>query len=128
MVRAILLDHAGNIVESSTANVLVYFANEGLVTPRREYVLPGISLLVVTELARDLDIPLTFRDITPAELSAADEIMLTSSSVCALPVVRCDGRTVGKGTPGQIYRRLLAAWSAIVEVDIVAQAKRFACR
>jgi branched-chain amino acid aminotransferase len=61
-------------------------------------------------------------------LMAADEVFLTSTSVCILPVVRVEDRPVGRGTPGATYARLLAAWSARVGVDVAAQAKRFATR
>jgi pyrroloquinoline-quinone synthase len=43
-----------------------------------------------------------------------------------LPATRFDGRPVGTGAPGPVYRRLLAAWSADVGLDIAAQARRHA--
>lgn len=49
-----------------------------------------------------------------------------STSPCVLPVSRVDRRTIGDGTPGPIARRLLAAWSETVGLDIVAQARQFA--
>jgi len=131
--RAVLLDHDGYVNEASTANVVMYRHDEGIVSPPRSRILPGISLRALVGLAEELNIPCVERDFRPEELLAADEVLLTSTSVCVLPVVRIDGQTIGgpsagKGRPGPIYRQLLAAWSKEVGVDIAEQARQFAKR
>lgn len=126
--RAILLDQEGYVAESTTANVLIYREQEGISTPPDDHVLVGISLGVVHELAGRLGIPFMRRRITPEELHAADEMMLASTSVCALPVVECDGVKIGTGQPGGTFGRLITAWSELVGLDVVAQARRFATR
>lgn len=126
--RAILLDADGMVSEATTANVVLYRRDEGLLSPRQEKILPGISLNELRSLAEESAIPFTHRDLRPDELATADEVLLTSTSICVQPVVRCNGRPIGSGAPGAIYRRLLAAWSARVGVDIAEQARRFAQR
>lgn len=126
--RAILLDQDGFVGEASTANVLIYKSNEGVVSPRMENVLPGVSLGVVRELCEQLEIAYTERDLTIRELRQADEVWLTSTSVCLLPVVCCDGQPIGAGKPGTTYDRLLQAWNSLVGLDIAAQARAFAKR
>jgi branched-subunit amino acid aminotransferase/4-amino-4-deoxychorismate lyase len=126
--RPILLDQDGYVAESTTANVLIYRDGEGLSSPPDDHILVGISLGVVHELAGRLGIPFMRRRITADELRTADEVMLTSTSICLLPVVQCDGRPLGTGTPGPTCRRLLAAWGDMVGVDVAAQARRFASR
>jgi branched-subunit amino acid aminotransferase/4-amino-4-deoxychorismate lyase len=126
--RAVLLDQGGFIGEASTANVVAYYADRGLVTPRLDGVLPGISQQVLFELADELDIPHGEADLLPAQLAAAGEVFLTSTSICLQPVVHQDGAPIGDGRPGPVYRQLLAAWSEKVGVDIAAQARQFALR
>lgn len=126
--RALVLDQDGFVGEATTANVVAYFPDSGLVTPPREKVLPGVSQQALFELADELGIPHAQRDLTPEELVSAGEVFLTSTSVCMLPVVRIDGQNVGTGAPGPMYQRLLAAWGEHVGTDIVAQAERFADR
>lgn len=126
--RALVLDQDGNVGEATTSNVVANFPGSGLVTPPREKVLPGVSQQVLFELADELSIPHAERDLTPTELASADEVFLTSTSVCMLPVVRIDDQAVGQGDPGLIYQRLLAAWGEQVGVDIPAQAERFSRR
>jgi branched-subunit amino acid aminotransferase/4-amino-4-deoxychorismate lyase len=126
--RALLLDQEGYVAESTTANVLVYRENEGLSSPPDDHVLVGISLGVVHELAGRLGIPFMRRRIAADELPTADELMLASTSSCLLPVVQCDKRPIGTGTPGPVAGRLLKVWSEMVGVDVVAQARQFTSR
>ena len=49
--RALLLDAQGFVTEASTANLLIYHAGRGLVSPPSAKILRGISLGVVRELA-----------------------------------------------------------------------------
>jgi branched-chain amino acid aminotransferase len=126
--RALLLDQDGNIGEATSANVLIYREAEGLLSPPGEHILYGVSLGVVRELAGRLAMPFQERHLTVDELLAADEAMLTSTSVCLLPIVECNHRPIGGGTPGPMYRRLLATWSDLVGLDVAEQAQRFAVR
>jgi branched-chain amino acid aminotransferase len=150
--RALLVDQNGFIGEASSANVVCYFADRGLVIPRQDGVLPGISQEFLFELADDLrlwrhssgetanaswsysesadelGIPRSEADILPGELATADEVFLTSTSVCIVPVTKVDDAPISGGTPGPLYRQLLAAWSTRVGVDVAAQARQFAGR
>lgn len=126
--RAVLLDQDGCVSEASTANIVFYSEEEGLVSPPREQILPGVSLSVLDELAGELQIPMTYRNFRLDELARADEILLCSTSPCVWPVTRLNRRPAGRGAEGAIYRTLLAAWSDLVGLDIVAQAGRFADR
>jgi D-alanine transaminase len=49
---------------------------------------------------------LEFRDVTEAEVRAADEIWVTSSSKEVLAIVELDGKRVGDGRPGPVFRRM----------------------
>ncbi len=126
--RAVLLDQQGNVGEATTANVLVYRAAEGLLSPPDEHILFGVSLGTVRELTGRLGVPFVERHLSVDELRSADEVMLTSTSMCLLPVVECDGHPIGHHEPGPMYGRLLAAWNDLVGLDIAAQARRFATR
>jgi branched-subunit amino acid aminotransferase/4-amino-4-deoxychorismate lyase len=55
-------------------------------------------------------------------VAKADEVLLTGTSICVLPVTRFNQRPIGAGRPGEVFSRLLAAWSESVGLDIAAQA------
>jgi branched-subunit amino acid aminotransferase/4-amino-4-deoxychorismate lyase len=126
--RALLLDADGHVLEASTANVVLYYEAEGLVAPPHEKVLPGISLAVLYELAESLGIPHQERELTPDDVARADEVLLTSTPFCLMPVTRFNGQPVTTGQPGHVFRKLIAAWSEKVGFDIAEQAVRFAAR
>lgn len=126
--RALLLDMEGFVTEASTANVVLFREGEGLVSPPKEKILPGISVAVLAEIAAALSIPFVERPLTVADVEGASEVLLTSTSPCVIPCTRVNGRAVGSGSPGPVFAKLLAAWSERTGVDIRAQAKRFATR
>lgn len=102
-----ILFRDGLLTEASASNVFV--AKNGLLLspPKSNLILPGITYDVVVEIAGEVGIPVEFRDVREAEVRGADEIWLTSSSKEILAVVTLDGKAVGDGQPGPLFRR---AW------------------
>jgi len=107
-----ILFRDGILTEASASNVFV--AKNGLVLspPKSNLILPGITYDVVVEIAQQLGMPLEFRDIREAEVRAADELWVTSSSKEILAVVELDGKPLGEGRPGPLFRR---AWEGYQE-------------
>ena len=85
-------DEQGFVTESSTANLLVFRACEGLISPPPAKILHGISLSVIVELAAQLGIPTVRRDLT-----RIDQPLLIFRSVHARVV---DATSVPKITLG----------------------------
>ena len=121
----ILMDIDGNITEGAGYNVLIV-SNGVIRSPTDRAILQGVSMGAMSELARQLDIPVVEEDLQPYHLYSADEVFFTSSSYCLLPVTYVDRREIADGKPGPITQQLLAAWSETVGVDIVDQAVQFA--
>ncbi|HRE99447.1 MAG TPA: aminotransferase class IV [Pirellulaceae bacterium] len=124
--RALLLDLEGHVAEASTASVFLYFEGEGFVAPPEAEVLPSISLRTIRQAATARSIPFVHRTIEAAELFDADEVLLCSTSPCVLAATRIDGRPVGDGRPGRMWRHLIAAWNETAGFDLIDQARRFA--
>jgi branched-chain amino acid aminotransferase len=118
---ALLLDLEGNITEYTSGNFFIV-RDGGLITPFERTSLGGIARETVLEFAAELDIPTREADITPYDAYNADEAFISSTSKCILPVGRLNGIRIGTQIPGPVTIRLLDAWSARVEVDIVQQA------
>ena len=118
---ALLLDENGNLCEGMGSNVFV--VRDGrLLTPHQRYVLAGVSRQTVIELAAGLGIPVEERDIDLYDAYTADECFLTSTSLCLCPVSSINGAPIGGGViPGPITKRLLDAYSALVDCDILGQ-------
>ncbi|HEY7329188.1 MAG TPA: aminotransferase class IV [Gemmataceae bacterium] len=117
---ALLLDLAGNITETSTANFLIVERGT-IISPTTVNILPGISRTMVIELAGKLGIPFLERDLQVDDAISADEAFLTSTTFCLMPVTKINGAQIGEGRPGALTRLLLHTWSAKVGVDIEKQ-------
>ena len=77
-------------------------------------------------MAGKLGIAFSYRNLAVDDVGQADEALLCSTSPCVWAVTRLNGKAIGSGRPGEIVARLQRAWSELVGLDIVAQARRFA--
>ena len=101
-----ILFRDGKLTEASASNVFVVRSGVIHAPPKSNLILPGITYDVVLELARGAGLPVEICDVTEAETRAADEIWVTSSSKEVLAIVKLDGRIVGDGKPGPVFRRM----------------------
>lgn len=101
-----ILIRDGLVTEGSSTNPFAVQDGEILTPPKSNLLLPGITRDLVLELARGTGMPCAERHITRDELETADEIWISSSSREVQPVTRLDGKPVGKGVPGALFRRM----------------------
>jgi len=101
-----ILFRDAKLTEASASNVFVVKRGVIQSPPKSNLILPGITYDVVVELARANELPLEFRDIPEAEVRAADEVWVTSSSKEVLAIVELDGKRIGEGRPGPVFRRM----------------------
>ena len=108
-VEAVLL-RDGIMTEGAASNIFVVKDDILLAPPKSHLMLPGITYDVVLELAQTDGIKHQVRAIPESELRGADEAWLTSSTKEVLAIVMLDGKTVGAGIPGQLFRRVYALY------------------
>ncbi len=121
----ILLDENGNLAEGLGSNIFI--VREGaLFTPSERYVLPGVSRQMTMDMAKQIGVECTPGDIDMFDAANAEEMFLTSTSLCILPVKSFNGAPVGDGkAPGPITQKLIDAYSKSVGCDFVAQYLKF---
>jgi branched-chain amino acid aminotransferase len=96
--------------------------NERVYTPREKYVLPGVSRRTAMELAVQLGLAAEERDLDVYDAVTADEVFLTSTSLCICPVRSVNGQMIGDGrVPGPVTKRITQAYVDHVGTDFVAQ-------
>ncbi len=125
--RPLLLDEYGFVNETPTANI-VMLKDSQWITPPASRTLSGISQRVLWELAQRDHFSKDEAEVAVEPLLNMDEIILTSTPFCALPVTSVNGRPIADGKVGDAFRRLIARWSERVGLDVIAQAKRFRSR
>jgi D-alanine transaminase len=105
-----ILFRDGKLTEASASNVFVVKGGAILSPPKSSLILPGITYDVIAEIAQAAGLPLEFRDVSEAEVRAADELWITSSSKEVLAIVTLDGKAVAGGKPGPVFRRVYALY------------------
>ncbi|SFI53874.1 aminotransferase class IV [Planctomicrobium piriforme] len=120
---ALLCDQNGFVTESSSGNLFVVRQNR-LQTPRAETTLPGIAQAHVIELATHQGWQVERCDLTIEDVADADEVFMTSSTYCLVPVRSINGQSIGKALPGHVTKMLLDCWSAELGFSLSAQAAR----
>jgi branched-chain amino acid aminotransferase len=109
--EALLVTPEGVVVEAAHANVFAVHRGVVLTPPLGDGPLPGITrAIVLSELAPALGFEGREARLDTANVSAADEVFLTSSVAGVLPAVALDGRPVGKGRPGPVTLKVLEAY------------------
>ena len=105
--EAIYLGADDTVLEGTTSNIFAVERGR-LITPPLNGILPGVTRHVLTTLAKRAGVPLLERPLTRRQLLAADEALLTASTIEILPVVRVEQTRIGNGTPGPVTRALQA--------------------
>ena len=107
-----LLVRDGWVTEGTASNLFIVQGMALITPPDSPLLLPGITRDLVLELARNHGIDCVERDISVAELKAADEIWISSSTREIVPVVELDGVPVGNGHSGPIWGTMIDIYQA----------------
>lgn len=111
---AITLTIDGHVAEATTANVAMVVGSRVLTPPLAAGILAGTTRewLLGPEGAAALGLDATEAWILPADLLAADEVLLCSSVAGFQALVALDGVPIGSGVPGPWASRLREAREA----------------
>jgi branched-chain amino acid aminotransferase len=113
----LFLDVDSNISETGGSNFVIYKDGD-VISPRRKNILWGISLKVLTELLKEMNIPFREDDIQTYDAINADEAWLPTTPYCLGPVVKINGIPIGTGKPGSMWRSIIDRWSLVTKKDI----------
>jgi D-alanine transaminase len=94
------------MTEGAASNIFVVKGGKLLAPPKDNLMLPGITYDVILEIAAANGIPHEVRKVAAAEVFAADELLLTSSTKEVLAITQLDGKPVGSGKPGAMFAKL----------------------
>lgn len=100
----------GFLTEGSASNVWVVRNGTALGAPRDNRILEGIRVGLIDELCASCGLPSETRPVLREEVLAADELLLSSATKEVLAITTLDGKPVGDGRPGPVYRALHAAY------------------
>ena len=96
----------GELMEASASTVHVVIGGELRTPPNSRKILPGTTRGVVEELAARTGVPHRAAIVSEAQLRRADEIWISAATREVQPVTTLDGKPVGSGGPGALWRRV----------------------
>jgi branched-chain amino acid aminotransferase len=103
--EALLLDTEGYVSEGSGENVFIVRDGVLKTTPLTS-ILEGITRNSIMTIAHNEKVRVSEERFTRDELYIADEAFFTGTAAEVTPIREADGRTVGKGRPGRITKKL----------------------
>ncbi|QDV22045.1 aminotransferase class IV [Aureliella helgolandensis] len=118
---AVLLDLAGNLTETSMANLLVV-EGKRIVSPPLNSILHGVSLTRTLRLAVEMEYDVALEQLSSERAQAADEILLCGSTGCLWPAASLEDRIFDDPVRRPVFQHLSRAWCDDISLDYVQQA------
>ncbi len=105
--EAIMLDSMGYVAECTGDNLFIVKRDELYTPPQCMGTLRGITRDTVLEIAKKDRIATHEHVITRHEVYISDEAFLTGTAAEIIPVIKVDGRLIGRGSPGKTTLMLM---------------------
>ena len=99
--EAILLNERGEVAECTSANIFIANGSQVWTPPLNSGCLPGVTREVLLDEVRVPGIDVGEKPLLPADLEAADEVFITSTTRDLLPVEEIEGAKVGRTLAAQ---------------------------
>ncbi len=115
--EAIMLDSLGYVAECTGDNIFVVKNGHLYTPPQCMGTLRGITRDAILEIARRDKISAHEHVITRHEVYISDECFLTGTAAEIIPVVKVDGRVIGKGIPGKLTLALMKKFKQLTVKD-----------
>jgi D-alanine transaminase len=103
----------GQLTDASASSVHVVIGGELRTPPNSWKLLPGTTRGVIEEVAERAGVKWRSVAVSEAELRSAEEILLGAATREVQPVTALDGKPVGPGTPGPVWRKLYDAYQQL---------------
>ena len=102
----------GQLTDSSASSVHVVIDGELRTPPNSWKLLPGTTRGVIEEVAGKAGVQWRAVGVSEQELRSASEILLGAATREVQPITTLDGKPVGTGKPGPVWRKLYDAYQA----------------
>ena len=103
---AIFVSPEGVVREATSSNICIVADGAVITHPLTPQILPGITRMVVIDLCRELNIPVSERFFKTDALYGSEEAFLTGTVTEVLPIVTIDGHRIGDGQVGPVTAKL----------------------
>lgn len=116
--EALFLNIHGMLAEGATSNIFIISSGTLYTSPVQSGILRGITRDAVLQIASDSGISCSEKNISPEELSAADEAFCTNSLMEIMPLVAINGKPVGTAEPGMVTQHVMRSFRNLLEKEL----------
>lgn len=102
----------GQLTDSSASSVHAVIGGELRTPPNSWKLLPGTTRGVIEEIAERAGVKYRAVSVSETELRGAEEILLGAATREVQPVTSLDGKPIGGGKPGPVWRKLYDGYQA----------------
>jgi len=108
----VILLKDGQLREASSSAVHVVIGGAILSPPRSQAILPGTTRSAMEEVASEAGLTYRSAPVSEQQLRTAEEIWISAATREVQSVTQLDGKLVGTGKPGPVWRRIHEAWQS----------------
>lgn len=116
-LEGIMLNDQGLVAECTGDNIFVLHKGHIYTPSAQQGALKGITRDSIFEIATELGIPISEHEMTRYDIWNAEECFLTGTGAEVIPVVALDGRQIGDGKPGMVFKRILESFRRRVRAE-----------
>jgi D-alanine transaminase len=110
------IQHRGqDVTEGSSSNIFIVKNGTVITHESDNLILKGITKDVILEICIKNNIPVQERTLSLAELDAAEEVFLSSTTAEVMPVIEINGKKIKAGTPGPVTQKLQTLFEKEIE-------------
>ena len=115
--EALMLDPFGFVNTTNACNFFIV-RNGAVWTSTGDYCMNGITRQKVIDICRENHIPILERNFSLVDSYGADEAFLTGTFGAQSPVFEIDGRVIGSGKAGPVFRRIRQFYKDKIRTNI----------
>jgi len=119
--EVVLLNERGEVAECTSANIFAAQGDQVWTPPLTSGCLPGVTRALLLDEVKIPGLRIAEKTLLPADLEAADEVFISSTTRELLPVVSIEGLSIRAGTG--VRQQLQKALSTYVDAYISARKK-----
>jgi len=115
--EALMLNDSGYVAECTGDNIFIVKNGELYTPPECMGALSGVTRDAVIKIAKKNKIVTHEHVFTRHELYVSDECFLTGTAAEIIPVVKVDGRVIGKGRPGALTLKITGEFKKLTKSE-----------
>ena len=112
-IEGVMLNEQGYVAECTGDNIFIVKRGKVYTPPVSDGALDGITREVIFELCQSNEVIIEEKTLTRYDIYTADECFLSGTAAEVIPATKLDERPIGSGSPGEVTRKLIAAFRAL---------------